>query len=349
MDFSKIRNYLFLGILLSVTVVLAYLLRPFAYPIFWAAVIAALFNPVYQALARRLKSPNISSAIVLLLVTIIIILPLSALSALVINETVNIYGSLNDNRGQMNVAVKEVANFIKTNPYLSNLNIDDQTLVERVSDASNQALAFTYNTAKNLTQNSLTFIVMFVIMLYTLFYFLRDGETILRKIMFLLPLGDKYEMALYKKFTTTARAAIKGTLVIGTIQGILGGLLFAATGIPGALIWGIVMILLSVIPGVGSFVVWLPTGIIMLVTGHTAAGVAVLVGGSFISIVDNILRPILVGKDLQMHPLIILFSTLGGLAMFGISGFVIGPIFASLFLAFWQMYEEFYRQELSHN
>lgn len=349
MDFSKIRDYLFLGSLLSVTIVLGYLLRPFAYPIFWAAVVAALFYPFYQKLTQYLKSPNFSSLIVLFVVTIIIILPLTAISALVINETVNVYNSLNDNRGQINTTIKEVAIFIKTNPYLSRLEIDEQTLITRVSEVGNQALTFTFNTAKQITQNSLTFAVMFVIMLYTLFFFLRDGEAMLKKLMFLLPLGDKYEMTLYKKFTTTARAAIQGTLVIGTIQGMLGGLLFAAAGIPGALIWGIIMILLSVLPGVGSFIVWLPTAIIMFIVGNSGAGIAILVGGTFISTVDNILRPILVGKDLQMHPLIILFSTLGGIALFGISGFVIGPIIAALFLSFWKMYEQYYHQELSRN
>lgn len=352
MDFSKLRNYLFLGLLASATVMFVYLLRPFAYPLFWAAVAAAVFYPFFLGLNRRLKSPNLSSFITICLVTVIIIFPLTVTSALLINESISLYNSINDKQGEIMTAVKQTIEYLNHQPFLTRFFnqkelFNQETITNTIAQGGTYLLNITLTFAKNFTQNSFTFVVMFVIMLYTLFYFLKDGEKMLRKAMFLLPLGDKYEKILYKKFTSTSRAALKGTLVIGLIQGALGGLLMAITGVPGAFIWGIIMVLLSVIPATSSTIILIPAGIIMLILGRFGAGAALLVGGGLISIIDNFLRPILIGKDLQMHPLLILFSTLGGIAFFGISGFIIGPIIAAFFLSLWEMYEHYYYDELA--
>jgi predicted PurR-regulated permease PerM len=168
--------------------------------------------------------------------------------------------------------------------------------------------------------------------------------------MHLCPLGDRYEQKLYDRFTSTARATIKGNLILGAIQGGLGVILFTLTGVPGALIWGVIMMLFCVIPGLGSFIVWFPAGLITILAGNTWQGIIILlVGALIISTIDNFLRPVLVGKDIQMHPLLVLFSTLGGIVVFGASGFIIGPIIAALFMAFWDMYEGYYHEELNHN
>ncbi len=352
MDFSKLRNYLFLGLLIGATVMFIYLLRPFAFPIFWAAVAAAVFYPFFLGLNKRLKSPNLSSFITLCLVTIIIIFPLTVTSALLINESVSLYNSVNDKQGEIMTGVKQAIEYLNHQPVLTRFLSQDElfnqeTITQRISEGGTYLLNVTLTFAKDFTQNSFTFVVMFVIMLYTLFYFLKDGEKMLKKAMFLLPLGDKYEKILYKKFTSTSRAALKGTLVIGLIQGVVGGLLMAATGVPGAFIWGIIMVILSVIPATSSTIILVPAGIIMLILGRYGAGATLIIGGGLISILDNFLRPMLIGKDLQMHPLLILFSTLGGIAFFGISGFIIGPIVAAFFLSLWEMYENYYFDELA--
>ncbi|MBI2444566.1 MAG: AI-2E family transporter [Candidatus Magasanikbacteria bacterium] len=350
MDFSKIRNYLFLGLLGVVTVLFLFLLKPFAYPLLWAAIVAGLFYPVYRGLNNRLKHGSLSSILTLMLVAVIILVPLAILAVFLTAETLDLYAALRDNRGQIGGFLQSLAAALEANPTLAALGVTRQAVLERMSEAGGLVANFTFQQLRALTQNSVVFIAQFVIMLYTLFFFLRDGERILQKLMFLMPLGDKQERLLYKKFTTAARAAIKGTILIGTIQGALGGLVFSLTGVPGALLLAILMTLLAMIPGVGAAVVWLPVGLALLLIGKLSAGIIILlVGALIISTVDNLLRPILVGKDLQMHPLLILFSTLGGLALFGISGFIIGPIVAALFLAFWEMYEENYRSDLSHN
>lgn len=168
--------------------------------------------------------------------------------------------------------------------------------------------------------------------------------------MHLSPLGDKYEGLLYERFTSTARATLKSTLILGSIQGALGGILFWITGVEGALIWAIVMAFVAMIPALGSFLVWLPIGLIMLALGNMWQGFTILiVGAILISNIDNLLRPMLVGRDTQMHPLLVLFSTLGGIFLFGISGFVLGPIIMSLFLSVISIYDHYYRNELGRN
>ncbi len=348
MDFSKIRNYLFLGLLGIVTVLFLFLLKPFAYAIFWSAVIAALFSPVFQRLNRWTKSPNLSSTITLILVIFIIVLPLIIVGKLLITESVNLYTKINV--GSINSAVTSFANQVRHSRLLNNLNFNESLITEKIASTSQWAINFLFSTIGNITQNSLTFLILFIVTLYSLFFFLRDGDKLLKKLMYLCPLGDKYEALLYKKFTKTAEAALRGTLVIALIQGLLGATMFAVVGVPGALIWGLVMTILCLIPGLGAFVIWFPTAIILWLLGDIWQSIAmVLFGTLVIGTIDNFLRPLLVGKGLHMHPLIILFSTIGGVSLFGISGFVIGPIIASLFLAFWEMYEEYYHTELKHN
>lgn len=350
MDFSKIRNYIFIGSLLLVTIVFLRLLQPFGYAIFWAATIAGLSYPLYKKILHRLKSPNLSSAITLSLITVIIILPIIMIGALVVKESFNLFRQFQENQEQIRASVQQTLQDLKTNPYFARLNIDEALIAQRVSEMSSDAVNFVFRKLKDFTFGSAAFAISFLIMLYTLFFFLRDGEKLLKKLMFLIPLGDKYESMLYNKFTTTARSTIKGTLVIGAIQGTLGGLLFALTGVPGALFWGIIMTLLSSIPGIGSYFIWVPAAIIMLVLGNTWQGLVIIaVGFLIIGTIDNLLRPALVGRDLRIHPLLILFSTLGGILLFNISGFVIGPVIASLLLAFWEMYEHYYQSELAHN
>lgn len=348
MEFSKIRNILFLSALTIITVAFLYLVKPLFYPIFWAAVIASIFYPLYGRLRKKLKSDNLSSALILIMVFLIIVIPLSAISSLLIKESIDLYSELGTRGGQINTSVQNIIEWVKHNPFTSKMNINESFWVEKISQIAVSVSNFIFITIKNLTENSLAFIVMFVIMLYALFYFIKDGEKFLRKAMFLCPLGDNHEIIFYNKFTSTARAAIKSTLLIGLVQGTLGGLLFYVAGIKGALIWGLLMAFLAVI--IGSYFVWVPAGIIMLALGNIWQGILILVFGILvISTIDNLLRPMLIGKDLKIHPLLIFLSTLGGLIVFGLSGFVIGPVITAFLITFWEMYEHYYKKELKNN
>lgn len=347
MDFARTRIYFFLTSFILVGILFFYILKPFLFTIFWAAVLATLFNPVYLRFNSyfRNKRPNVSALITLLIVIIVILLPLSLISTLVVRESISVYEYLSD--GKLNELIRGTTEFLRTNPLLSRLNIDNNVITQQLNDIGRNVITWVYETAKVFTQNSLKFLALFILMLYTLFFFLRDGEKIIQKAIRLFPLGDRYEKLLFNKFTYTISATIKGTLVVGSVQGILGGLMFAATGVPSPLIFGILMGIFAIIPVTGTGIVWGPTGLVMILTGHVWQGIVILaVGTLVISTIDNFLRPILVGKDLRMHPVVILFSTLGGVALFGISGLVVGPVIASLFQSFWEIYEDYYNKEL---
>ena len=172
-----------------------------------------------------------------------------------------------------------------------------------------------------------------------MFFFLVDGDRLLYYLLYYLPLNDEDEKKLLSRFTSVTRATLKGTAVIGFLQGGLAGIALWLAGIPSALFWAICMMLLSVVPGVGTAIIWLPAVIYLVVGGQYLT--ALLVGlfcAIVVGTIDNVLRPRLVGNDTQMHELMIFFSTLGGLLMFGFMGFVIGPIIAALFVTVWELY-----------
>ena len=344
----KVQNILFFTIMIVVFLLFLYLLAPFFFPIFWAAVISSVFSPLYKLLNRKLHNPSAAASIIFLVVAVIIILPGSIIGSLLFGESMRMYESLNADGGNIEKIVRGITGAVKNNPYVARLHIDEQFWTEKFSEIARAISNYIFINLKDLTQNTLVFIVQFAVMLYTLFFFIRDGDKFLGKAVRVFSLGHEREKVLYERFVATARATLKVTLIIGGIQGTLGGLLFWLTGIEGPLMWGAVMIFTAIVPVVGCSIIWVPAGLIMLIIGNFWKGIIILAFGVLvISMVDNLLRPILIGRDVQMHPLLIFLSTLGGISLFGISGFVIGPIIASLLLAIWAMYEEFYRGTLS--
>jgi predicted PurR-regulated permease PerM len=197
-----------------------------------------------------------------------------------------------------------------------------------------------------ITQNAILLIIEFAIMVYSLFYFIRDREKLIKAAARYTPVNNNHLTAFVHNFLNTAKATLKTTFVIGGIQGFLGGLIFYIAGIERALVWGVLMVGFSVVPAIGCSLIWVPAGIIMLFLGHTWQGITILVFGALvISSVDNLLRPLLLGRDIEMHSLLIFLSTLGGIAVFGFSGFVLGPVITSLFLASWKLFLELYQKE----
>lgn len=348
MDFNKMRSVFFFSLLVIFCLSMLFLIQSFFYPIFWAAILTILFHPIYAWLLKHLKSPTLSAILCLIIIVAIIIIPLTGLTILTVNKSIDLYQQAS--HGELLIQVKGITHWLANSefaPYLENArtywNEHFQNFAKTVS-------SFLFNNLGGFTQNSLTFLGMFFLMLYTLFFFLKDGARMLKNLMHLSPLGDRYEKMLYDSFTSTVRATLKGTLLMGAVQGTVGGILFWLTGIQGALIWGILMAVASFIPALGTAIIWLPAGIIMLIFGNTWQGITILsVGVVIISSIDNLLRPRVIGRDTQMHPLLVLFSTLGGLALFGISGLVIGPVIAALFLAIVSIYEHHYSTELKNN
>ncbi len=349
MDFSKIRNTLFFALLIVVTIAFLILFKPFFYPIFWAAVVASIFYPLFKKIKKYLKSPRLSAAIIMLLVLLIIVIPVTGIGSLLVKESIGLYNSIDSNSAQISINIQSTLSWLQNHPYVQKLGINQEQWVQKFSGLTREATTYVFNNLKNFTQNSVVFLVLLLLMFYALYYFLLDGARFLRLAMHLCPLGDKHEKMLYDKFTATALAIIKSSLAVGIIQGVLGALVFMIVGLQGAVILGVLMAALCVLP-IGSGFVWAPTGIYLLITGRIWEGLLVLILGVLvISTVDNLLRPIFVGKQTQIHPLLVLFSTLGGIAFFGITGFLIGPIITALLVSLWEMYDNYYKQELDHN
>jgi predicted PurR-regulated permease PerM len=343
MEMQKVRKNIFFAILMIGTLAFLYLLKPFAYPIFWAAVIAGIFGPLYRRVNGAIGHPNLSASVMLGVVIFVILLPLAVVASVVLAQAIDMYSALK-NTEDIQLKAQKVIELLKGNPYLQKLELDEVALTEKFYQIAGGISKYIVSYLTELTQNTLLLIVNFIVMLYCLFFFVRDGETLLRSSLYIFELKDEIGNRIYERFTSTARATLKGTLIIGLIQGTMGGVLFWAVGIQSAFVWGVIMILAAMIPGIGCAIIWAPAAVILLATGHIVEGMAIAaVGALVISSIDNVLRPLLVGKDTQMHPLLIFLSTLGGIAVFGISGFVIGPIITALLSTLWEIYEKHYQ------
>jgi predicted PurR-regulated permease PerM len=224
-------------------------------------------------------------------------------------------------------------------PSLARYVPDQQEIAAHVAKVAQAAGAFLVAGATQLTAGTAAFLLNLFVMLYAMFFFLRDGHAILKKIFYYIPLDHEDEIRLLERLTSVTRATIKGTLVIGVIQGALAGIGFWAAGLDGAAFWGTIMIALSVVPGIGAALIWVPAVIYLFIVGETWT--ATLLGiwcAAVVGTIDNLLRPRLVGKDAKMPDLLILIGTLGGLFLFGPIGFIIGPLVCGIFLTVWDIY-----------
>jgi len=340
MDTRKTQNIVFFITLGLAALVFLYLLKPFFTPIFWASVIAGIFNPLYERLLSKMKRRNLSASLMLLMVLLLIILPAGFIANLLITESMQIYSGISTDTSAIERKIQDALGALTQHPYIKHFNMDNQFIIEKFGEALKNIANYIFVHLTDLTQNTFIFLIQFGVMIYTLFFFFRDGDRILKRALRMCFLESGKGKILYEKFIATARATLKATMLLGGLQGVSGGIIFYIVGIEGAMVWGLLMVVLAILPGIGCSIVWAPAGIIMLLGGHLWEGLTILIFGILvISLGDNLLKPLLIGNDVEMHPLVIFLSTLGGLVAFGLSGFVIGPIIASLFLAIWEMYD----------
>jgi len=347
MQVKFLNTYFFFLILFAVGVVVFFILQPFLTAIVAAAILATLFKKPYFLFEKWTRGWKGTSAfLTCLLVFFLVVGPVFLVLSLAIGEATSLYHTLSQGSVLENI-INQTIERAHTLPYF-NILFDTQTLNQEsilsdIRQLSQHALSLLQAAYQSVT----SFFFWIFVMFFTLFYFLIDGKRMLGHLMTLSPLRDEHDRLLIKKFISISRATLKGTIVIGIIQGLLGGITFWIAGIPSPAIWGLSMTLASIIPMFGSGLIWLPAGIIMFLLGDIWQGVFIFsVGIGIISVIDNVLRPKLVGKDTEMHPLLILFATLGGIAVFGLAGFIIGPIIVSLFMALGEIYTIEFRDQL---
>lgn len=338
---QKLETRTFLLFLFIVSVGFLMVLKPFFGTIFWACAITVIFYPLQQWLLARMKGRvNTSALLTLMACMLIVVLPVTLLISSVVAEGAKVYQKLES--GELNPAqyIEQVRTaFPAVEQTLVRFDVDIAKVKEGALNATMSAGKWAAQNALSIGQNTFKLLLNICLMLYLTFFLLRDGNYLLELLIRALPLGDARERMLFAKFGEVTRATIKGNLVIAVIQGSLGGLIFWILGIPGALLWGVVMAVLSLIPAVGPAIVWVPVSIYLFATGENVKGIILVAfGAGVIGLVDNILRPILVGRDTKLPDYIVLLSTLGGLGLFGVNGFVIGPLVAALFIAFWGIF-----------
>ncbi|WP_213955423.1 MULTISPECIES: AI-2E family transporter [unclassified Variovorax] len=343
MNSSQLQRGVFLALLAAVTAGFAWILLPFFGAVFWAMALAILFTPMYRWLLKRLpKGHNFAALVTLALCLVVVILPLVMITLSVIEQVTLLAQAIGS--GKINFAAYFQQILDATPRWLMDLarrfNLGDMGAWQaRISAGASQASQSIATHALSIGQNTFEFLVSFFVMLYLLYFLLRDGADLSKTVRNALPMARPHTHYLLNKFTTVIRATIKGNVAVAIAQGTIGGLAFGFLGVQGALLWAVLMAFLSLLPAVGAALIWGPVALYFLATAHYwQAGVLVFVGVGVIGLVDNILRPLLVGKDTQMPDYVVLMATIGGMSIFGINGFVIGPAIAALFMAAWGLF-----------
>ena len=333
----------FVVLLVAVTVAFGWILLPFYGAVFWGVVLAIVFAPLYRRLLPRLRgSPNLAAVATLGVIVLLVVLPLGFIGAALMREGAMIYKGLQS--GDISFA-RYFEQIVAALPawmvgLLGRFGLDDMgELQHKLTTGLTQGGQAIATHVFDIGQNTLDFLIAFFVTLYLSFFLLRDGSALARRIREAIPLDAESKRNLFSKFATVIRATVKGNVVVAAVQGSLGGLAFWYLGVHGAVLWGTLMAFLSLLPAIGAALIWFPVALYLLATGAVWKGVGLIFWGTVvIGIIDNVLRPILVGKDIRMPDYLVLISTLGGMAIFGLNGFVIGPVIAALFLSVWDIF-----------
>lgn len=346
---SKTPNRLerggFLLFLALVSFALLVVVLPFFQPLLWAVLAAVLFQPLYQWFLTRRRGHETQSALLTLVVILLaVVLPAMWIGSAVVDEAAQLFLAFRE--GEIDVAMyfSQVFSALPANIQASL----DSAGFGNLGEVQERATAFVQASLGMIAQQALAiggsvfgFVLGFAIALYVGFFLLRDGRVVAENVLAALPFERSIADRLAERFLVLVRATIKGSVVVGLVQGALGAITFWIVGIPSVLLLGVIMAIASLLPAVGPAIVWVPAAIYLLATGAIWEGIVVIISGvAVIGMIDNVLRPILVGRDTGIPDWLILITTLGGIALFGLSGIVIGPLIAGLFLASWSILGE---------
>jgi len=340
------------GVLVFILVVISLLflnlIQPFLQAIFIAALFAAMFNPLYRTVLHTVGERQVlASVLTIMIVLFFVVVPVAFLLAVVTTQAVDIAQSAAPWIRQQLSTPGLITQSLESLPLYSYIEPYRDVALERLGDVAGFASGWIVDAVQKATLGTVSALFSVLIVLYTLFFFLMDGDRLLFYVLYYLPLNDEDETKLLLRFTSVTRATLKGTAVIGALQGTLAGTALYFAGIPSAVFWAVAMMVLSVVPGIGTAIVWIPAVIYLIVGAeYVTAAVVGIFCAVVVGTVDNVLRPKLVGNDTQLHELLIFFSTLGGLLMFGFMGFVIGPIIAALFVTLWELYGDEFQEWL---
>ncbi len=341
----RFRRAFLLSLALGISVLFFLVIRRFVLTVLLAAVFAGLAHPLYRWLESYLGR-QLAAVTTLVLLLAGVGLPVAGFLTLVATEAVQVsHGA--EEWFQEEGRVDQLRGWIDRLPFADRLLPEGDQVMEQLREVAAMTGPLLMGALAAATRGTLSFILQLFILLYSLYYFLVDGPAILRSILRNIPLAPAQKEELLERFVSVTRATLRGSLLIGLIQGGVAGLAFWVAGVPGPAFWGTVMVVLSIIPAVGAALIWVPAVGYLFVMGEIAAGIGLLIWcAAVVSSIDNFLRPRLIGRDARMSDLLILLSTLGGIVLFGAVGFIVGPIVAALFVTVWHLYGETFQDWL---
>ena len=343
-DPTRFQNRFLLVLALGISVLFLVMIRQFLVAILLATVFSGMARPLYLRLAAGMRGRERAAAVAtLLLVLVILVAPAIGFMGLVVSQAVDVsQAAATWVRGNLDLVESIEARLLEI-PLVGDFLPDRERILTLAGQLAQSAGALLVDSLTAATRGTTNFLFQLFVMLYAMYFFLTSGPAILDRVLYLVPLPSADEQRLLERFVSVTRATIKGSLVIGVLQGGLAGLSFAVFGVPGAAFWATVMAVLSIVPALGAALVWVPAVVWLLATGQIAAGVSVGIWcGLVVGTVDNFLRPRLIGRDARLPDLLILLSTIGGILFFGAVGFILGPIVAALFVTVWEIVAEAY-------
>jgi predicted PurR-regulated permease PerM len=345
---QAISNLILVILAVLISALFLTMIRGFLITLLMAAIFSAVAQPIYRRLARLIGFRYRTAALItLLLFCGVILLPLVGLGGIITVQAVKVGQMVTPWIQGMIDQPSPFSQLLRGIFYHKELLPFHKEILEKTGEMAGRISIFLLNSLSAGAVGTLNIIIMSIIFLYSSYFLLIEGKELMDRILYYLPLEEERERRLLDRFSSVTRATLKGTAIIGVLQGGLAGAAFAVVGIEAAVFWGAIMAILSIIPAFGTALVWFPAAIILAGGGSymKALGLA-LFCGIVVGTLDNVLRPWLVGKDTELHDLLVLFSTLGGLSLFGLIGYIIGPIIAALFVTVWEIYGEAFRSVL---
>lgn len=335
---DRFRKAFVLLLTASISVAFVATIRSFLMALLLAAILAGICRPLHRGLSALLRGrESVAALVTILLVVVLVVGPLSTFLGVVANQALEIGHNLEPWVKERVAAERAGTGVLSMLP--ESLRPYQTQILQKTGEIAAQLGRSLVDVLAVATRGTLRFLLLLAITLYASFFFLRDGTAIREKILSYAPLSAQEKDRMVERFVSVSRATLKGILLIGSLQGALGGVAFAAAGVTGAAFWGTMMALCSMIPGVGTALVWVPTAIALAAQGRTRAAIGIALWFVLVvGMVDNFLRPRLVGKDTKLPDLLILISTLGGIFVYGPAGIVVGPLVAALFVTIWDIY-----------
>ena len=344
-QFNKVT---ILAMTIGISIIFIGMIKGFLVAIFMAALFAGLLYPVFRKLQSIFKGKTSVAAFgTILFFIFIILIPFFGFLLIVIDQAISAGKTVKPILTEILDDPDAFIHSLESIPIIHRLFPEQEQLVQTIDDIVKSMGNFVIEGLSDFSAGTANFVFLLFIFLFTLYYFLVYGKNYLETLLFYLPLKNEEEQLLLARFTRVTKATLKGTFLIGVIQGGIGAVGMALVGIPNVLFWGLIMTILSIIPALGPAIIWIPAAVLLILQGEIVKGIILIaIGAIIIGNIDNLLRPKLVGKDAQMPDLMILFGTLGGLAMFGISGVITGPIIAALFISLWDIYGKAFKEYL---